>query len=493
MTDQASAHAMAVLASAAAEPAAMAELAAEVAARVDGVDAFEARADVRVERRVAQRGGVLAGSRTAESSGVGLRIFAGGSVAYVHTTDPTRETLRALAERGVRLAEQNARRLWQSVDADLGPVRRVRHAPAIRGSLLDASNEAIADVLRRAHEGAAAVSGVGSGVAGQAQGAFGAQMGHTCLIASNGTVSDVRSALSTLLVTFAARDGARLGSGTARLAGERGFADYAAGTVPESLGEAAAQRARESLHAVSVPSGRYRVLCDAEMSGTLAHESFGHLTEYDLVSSGWSTLRGRLGERLAAEGVSISDAPVSPGDPHESVAVPYDDEGTPGRAVTMLRDGVLASWMHTRDTARAAQQEAAGNARALDARFAPIVRMRNTFFEPGDATKEEALEALGDGLYLIGARGGAPHSDGSFMFTANRGYLVEGGRLTRPIRTASIHGNVLDFLRSVEMLTRDFEVLTNFFGGCGKGEQSYLPVGVGGPHVLVNDALVGGV
>jgi TldD protein len=228
------------------------------------------------------------------------------------------------------------------------------------------------------------------------------------------------------------------------------------------------------------------------LSGLLAHESFGHLNEFDLVASGWSVLQGRLGERLADERMSIVDAPAPPDGGRLGVNVPIDDEGTRGGALRILDRGVLKANMHQRDSARAEGVAPTGNGRALDVRFPPIVRMRNTYIEPGDLTLDEALEALGDGLYLCGGRGGSPHSDGSFMFTSQHGYRVEGGRIVAPVKGPSIVGNILNFLPNVEGLTKDFGMFSNTFGGCGKWEQSFLHVGFGGPHILASDVLVGG-
>ncbi|MFA5862160.1 MAG: TldD/PmbA family protein, partial [Candidatus Thermoplasmatota archaeon] len=431
---------------------------------------------------------VLVAARTLRSTGVGVTIYAGGGVAHVHAASPTRAQLREQIARGVRLAKHAGRALFARVPSDLGQARHVRYRPTVRIDPAEAANERVLELLR---EGAAGARAVDPEVVAEA--ALGVRSARTFVVSSVGSRIDIASLVSTVRVLAKVTRAGRLGTAAVRLAGERGLEDYAAHDAMSALGQRAVLEARESLDAIPLASGRYRVLCDNELAGTLAHESFGHLTEFDLVSSGWSTLRGRLGETIAAPGVTISDAPISPGEAREGVAVPYDDQGVAGQKVTMLRDGVLSAWMHTRESALAEGHTAGGNGRALDARFPVIVRMRNTFFEPGDATVEEALEAVGDGLYLLGARGGAPHSDGSFMFTSIRGFFVKGGKLAQPVRTAAIHGDIFEFLKNVEMVADDFRVSTNVFGGCGKRDQSFMHVGVGGPHVLVRDALVGGV
>lgn len=461
--------------------------AAELARREPFVDAFEVRADESRNRVVALHDGKLANATLSRGGGLGLHVYAGAAAAYVHLVELDERRLREALARGARLASANARRAWR------GDAPAMRAAPSAHERRLaaddptEASNESVLDLLRRAEDAAKAAN-----PAARVATALGALSRRVVYLDSAGAKMERETLVSTLRVTAALRDGGRVGDGMSREAGDRGLADYAEADLPERLGREAVGRAKESLEAVSFPSGRYRVLCDGHLSGMLAHESFGHLAEHDLVASGWSTLAGRLGSQLAVPEVTIADAPVAPHDARQGVRVVHDDQGVRGRTVMMLERGVLREWMHTRESAAATGVEATGNGRALDSRFPSIVRMRNTYFEPGEHTVDEALEALGDGIYLLGARGGAPYSDGSFMFTSIRGFLVEKGEIVRPVRSTSIHGNVLDFLRNVELLTSDFEVQTNYFGGCGKRDQSFLHVGVGGPHVLVRDALLGG-
>lgn len=466
--------------------AALVDRAAEVARSVPGVSAFEIRADRRLDSRIGILEGRPLSGRRAFAGGLGVRVFSGAQSAYAHTPDPTPAAVRELVERALALARAQARRGWRPTAVPDEPVthRKATYQPRADWRHDADSEGAVLAMLRRLTAEAKARE-----PEGEAHASFGALRTSTILTDSLRSWVEVGSLVSTTYTSLSLK-GARLANGTARRGGELGIEEHAAGDAPERLGEQAAHRAREASAAVAVPSGRYRVLCDNELSGTLAHESFGHLTEHDLVSSGWSMLAGRQGETLAAEAVSVTDAPLVAGG-REGVAVPLDDQGTPGRPVRVLDRGVLRSWLHTRESAHEAGEEALGNGRALTAGFPSIVRMRNTYFEPGDATFEDALAQLDDGLYLCGARGGAPQSDGSFMFTAIRGYLVKGGRIEAPVRTAAIHGNIFEFLRNVECLTRDFEVSTNYFGGCGKRDQSFLHVGVGGPHVLVSNALVG--
>jgi TldD protein len=463
------------------------DLAAQIARRTPGVEHFEVRADRREGRRVVLQQGALRAGAVSESVAIGVRVFAGGGSSYASTQSFDRRSLTDILEQTTRLAIANGRQGWRIFPPRLDGARKVSYAPRARVRLDGDSTTEVEALLRRTEAAALAVEKDLS-----LQLSFGSRAASTVLADSAGSWCEVGSLVSTLIAQAVARRDGRLSDATEWRAGERGTDGYEILGGPEALGEQAARNALEALDAVPFPAGRYRTLTDNQLSGLLAHESFGHLNEYDLVASGWSVLRGRQGDTLAAPGVTIRDAPVVDAPDEQGVRVPYDDEGSPGRVVTLLDDGVLSSWMHTRDSAADEGLAPTGNGRALDARFPPLVRMRNTYFEPGGASLDEALEALGDGVYLIGGRGGSPRSDGSFMFTAKRGYLVERGEIKAPLRSASIHGNILDFLRNVELLTSDFEVQTNAFGGCGKWDQNYIHVGTGGPHVLVSEALVGG-
>jgi len=454
------------------------------AVRASVVDYFHVRGEAVVNVRAGAKGNAPIAATRGRSQSLGIRVWAHGGVGYAASTEAEPDLARLVAA-AARSARSHAR-----LARAIPPPRAVRDeklATPVRDPLDEADDALLFDLVTRAAEAASAASAQAGTHA-----VIGARIATRWLTDGMAT-TETRAHLSTLLAMAQRRADGRVGDGTARWGGTRGARDFVGPCAPEALGAEAAKRLEESLDASPVKAGRMRVLCDPELAGTLAHESFGHLTEYDLVHSGWSTLHGHMGERLGAPGVTIRDSPVTPQVELDGVQVPVDDEGTRGRTVTMLDDGHLNAWLHSGDTAALVDAEPTGNARVLDARFSPMVRMRNTYFAAGDARFDEALEQLGDGLYLCGARGGAPNPDGGFMFTALRGYRVERGQVVAPVRGPAIHGGILDFLQRVECVTDTVEMHTNYFGGCGKREQSFMHVGVGGPHVLVSEALVGGV
>ncbi|MFW9846531.1 MAG: TldD/PmbA family protein [Candidatus Thorarchaeota archaeon] len=263
-------------------------------------------------------------------------------------------------------------------------------------------------------------------------------------------------------------------------------------TTPEAMGEAAGSRAKEQLNAKACPAGKFRALTENRLTGVLAHESFGHLSEGDFVVIGGSPLSEKMGTELGTEHASIIDGGIVDIDKYGGLWLPYDDQGTPTSMTTVLDKGTLKHYLHDRGTAAKLGQEPSGNSRAVNFVFPPIPRMTNTYFAPGDLTEEEALELLGTGVYAIQSSGGQVQGDGSFLFKAIRGYWVEKGEIQYPIREVSLSGNILDLLSKVEGGTKELKVSSGYFGGCGKGDQYPLPTGLGGPMLVIDGVTFGG-
>ena len=258
---------------------------------------------------------------------------------------------------------------------------------------------------------------------------------------------------------------------------------------PEKIAENAANWAVEKLKAKPAPAGKFDTLIDPRLSGVLAHESFGHLSEADFVVIGGSPLTGKIGQKLGNENVSIHDE----GLPEKGgYKIYFDDEGIPCKRVEILKKGILNRYLQSRVTARALKMEPTGNARSQDYSFEPIVRMRNTYFDAGDRTSEEALNELKEGIYAIDTAGGQVSDIGTFLFKAVRGYWVQNGELKYPLKDVALTGNILEFLKNIDAVCNDLSISTSPFGGCGKMNQRAF-VGLGGPHIRVKNVLFGGV
>ena len=240
------------------------------------------------------------------------------------------------------------------------------------------------------------------------------------------------------------------------------------------------------LDAGRAPSGRMTAVIDPDMSGVFVHEAFGHASEADLVMAGESILEGRIGEKLGVDDVTIFDDPTMPG---AFGSFPYDDEGVKGARKVLMQNGVLTSFLHSRETAGRMGDEPNGAARSQDYGSRPLVRMSNTCLEAGDLSQEEMFEGISEGIYLKGTRGGQVDvAKGTFQFGAQEAFLIENGQVTSPLRDVALMGTILETLHNIDGLGKEFMLAGPGF--CGKGQT--VPVSDGGPHVRLRDAVVGG-
>ncbi|MHA2332211.1 MAG: TldD/PmbA family protein [Candidatus Hodarchaeales archaeon] len=262
---------------------------------------------------------------------------------------------------------------------------------------------------------------------------------------------------------------------------------------PEEIGKKAAMFAKEQLMAKACPAGKFRAFIDDKLAGVLAHESFGHSAEADFVVTGASALVGKVGQQLGSEHVSVIDSGRPDIKKNGGLWIPFDDQGISGGDTVIMEQGILKHYLHNRGTAKNMNQKPTGNCRAVHFGFIPIHRMTNTYFTPGDLSEEEALEKLDTGVYAIQTAGGqVDPSIGSFLFKAIRGYWIENGEKKHPLREVSLSGNILDLLSKVEGGTKNYHLNAGYFGGCGKGGQSPLPTGIGGPNLVISEVIFGG-
>lgn len=235
------------------------------------------------------------------------------------------------------------------------------------------------------------------------------------------------------------------------------------------------------VNAEKPPSGEMNVIMDQTLAGVFIHEAFGHAVEGDHVLQGSTILANRIGEKVADESITICDNPLI----EEFGFYPYDDEGVEAKKTVIVENGVLKSYLHNRESAKKLGG-IPGNARADGVKM-PIVRMSNTYIEPGDYSFEELLEECKNGVYLLGSRGGETNpATGYFHFSAQYGYLIKNSEISEMIRDVSLAGNTLEILRSAK-LGKDLSFDAGF---CGKASQ-FVPVSDGAPHVLCK-AVVGG-
>lgn len=252
----------------------------------------------------------------------------------------------------------------------------------------------------------------------------------------------------------------------------------------QEYGRNAAKVAVSLLGAGHAKGGRMRVVLDPELAGVFAHEAVGHASEGDLVQEGNSVLAKMTGASIGNNRLTIVDDPALP----EFGFEPFDAEGVAVQRTEIIRKGVVNAFLHSRETLAAVGNGIAGHARAMGAE-PPLVRMSNTYIENGDSTREEIMEACKNGILLKGSRGGqVDPGRGVFQFNAEYGYLIERGECTTMVRDVSLSGDILSTLHGILLCGNDRAMHPGY---CGKGGQS-VPVSDGAPHVLLDNAVVGG-
>lgn len=233
-------------------------------------------------------------------------------------------------------------------------------------------------------------------------------------------------------------------------------------------------------NSVPVTPGKYPVVLSPEAAGVFAHESFGHKSESDFMLSDESMREEwQLGKTVGSPILSIAEWGGVPG----SGYVPYDDEGTAARKNYLIKNGVLAGRLHSAQTAAALDEGLTGNARAIDCTFEPIVRMTTTYIEGGELDFDQLIAPIKKGYFIKSIRHGSGMS--TFTIAPCIAYEITDGKIGDPVQISVLTGSVFETLGLIDGLTKDVELLSFVTGGCGKMEQTGLPVGFGGPYVRV--------
>lgn len=242
------------------------------------------------------------------------------------------------------------------------------------------------------------------------------------------------------------------------------------------------------LEASVVQGGEYTVVLDPQLAGVFTHEAFGHLSEADLVYENDAMREAMvLGRTFGGPHLNIVDSGLTVG---ARGRLCYDDEGVAAERTQLISEGKLVGRLHSRETAAKMGERPTGSARAMDYRFAPIVRMRNTSIEAGEATLEDMLSGIKDGIYASRAFGGETLKE-MFTFTAGEAYRIRDGKICELVKNAALSGNVFSTLADIDLVGSDFTAYDSA-GGCGKGGQSPLPTSEWCPHIRIRKALIGG-
>ncbi|MBQ6100077.1 MAG: TldD/PmbA family protein [Methanobrevibacter sp.] len=410
---------------------------------------------------------------TGMSLGARIRVLNNGAWGFAYTTDLSK--INEITETAIKLSNS----LKGDVKLSESEVIKDKTAVDVKIPFKDISVEEKKEIMKTASD-AATIEKVNSTTASYADSEI-----NELFMNSEGSEIQVKTSRVRMALNASATDGEIIQFGHGSMGGVKGFEVIGERDI-EEFGRNIGEKAVRLLDAKPAPSGQFPVIADPELTGVLIHEALGHAVEGDLILQNDSILKDKVGEKIASEIVNIfDDASLKDGFGY----YPYDVEGIKTKPNQLVKDGKLISLLNSRETASQLGMTSSGNARSLIA-DKPIVRMSNTYLQPGDNTFEELIEDIPEGIYLKGSRGGQVDTGkGIFQFNAAEGYLIENGELSTPVRDVSLSGNILETLKNIDAIGNDFKLSVGF---CGKDGQT-APVGDGGPHTRILNALVGGM
>ncbi|MFW2342921.1 metalloprotease TldD [Brevundimonas sp.] len=307
------------------------------------------------------------------------------------------------------------------------------------------------------------------------------------LRADGRSVRDIRP-LVRLNVSVTVEQNGRRESASAGAGGRAGFDTWIAPAHWQAQVDEALRQALVNLEAVDCPAGEMDVVLGAGWPGVLLHEAVGHGFEGDFHRKGSSVFSGMMGKRVAARGVTVVDDGSIAG---RRGSLTVDDEGTPTSRTVLIEDGIMVGLMHDRLSARKLGARATGNARRQSFAHPPMPRMTNTFMEGGKDSRADMIASTRRGLYAANFGGGQVDiTNGKFVFQCTEAYLIEDGRITAPVRGATLIGDGATALTNISMIGDDF-AFDPGVGVCGKAGQG-VPVGIGQPSLKIGGLTVGG-
>lgn len=306
--------------------------------------------------------------------------------------------------------------------------------------------------------------------------------------ATDGTLAaDVRP-LVRLNVSVIVEDNGRREQSSTGGGGRGAYADFFGGDTAEQYAKEAVRQAITLLSAIAAPAGSMQVVLGPGWPGVMLHEAVGHGLEGDFNRKGTSAYSGRIGQKVASPLCTVVDDGTLP---NRRGSLTLDDEGTPTQCTTLIENGILKGYIQDKLNARLMGMQPTGNGRRESFAHLPMPRMTNTYLLAGPHDPEEIIRSVKKGLYAVNFAGGQVDiTNGNYVFSASEAYLIEDGKVTRPVKGATLTGNGPESLSRVSMLGTDMK-LDSGIGVCGKDGQS-VPVGVGQPTLKIDAMTVGG-
>ncbi len=424
--------------------------------------------------------GKLKSSSFNTGQGFGLRSVLGEASAYAHASDLSEAAIiRAVdTTRAVRHGQKNIHAeiappfgTNTQLYTDINPLKEVAFETKIELlQQIDAYVRAKNPLVKQ----------VSASLSGQWQAVH--------IIKADGQITgDIRPLVRLNVSVIVEKDG-RMETGSSGAGGRVAYAQYISEVGWKKLADEALRQALVNLESIPAPAGEMQVVLGSGWCGVLLHEAIGHGLEGDFNRKGTSAFSGLLGKQVASAGVTVVDDGTLP-DRRGSISI--DDEGTPSSRNVLIENGILTGYIQDRLNARLMGMRATGNGRRESYACQPMPRMTNTYMLGGDAKREDIIASVKRGIYTAHMGGGQVDiTSGKFVFSASEAYLIENGKITSPLKGATLIGNGPDCLTKVRAIGNDMS-LDDGVGTCGKAGQS-VPVGVGQPTLLIDSLTVGG-
>jgi TldD protein len=413
------------------------------------------------------------------SVGCGIRVVSGERTGYAYTDDLSSDRLLRAARTAALIASGPAKELMsgfrQTDTPSLYPVA---------GATSDAEIAAKLALIQRADKAARAYD---SRIT-QVRAGFNDELRRILVAASDGTFASDTQPLARLNVFVIAKDGVNTARGTSGGGGRVTMDFFEGDKSPEHHAREAARTAILQLGAVEAPAGEMPVVLGPGWPGVLLHEAVGHGLEADFNRKKTSAFAGLIGQQVASPKVTVVDNGLMPG---RRGSINMDDEGNPTQETVLIENGILKGFLTDKLNGRLMGTPSTGSGRRESYHHIPMPRMTNTYMLNGEDMPEDIIKSVKRGLYAVNFGGGQVDiTNGKFVFSASEAYLIEDGKVTRPVKGATLIGNGPEALKYVSMVGNDL-ALDEGIGTCGKAGQS-VPVGVGMPTVKLDRMTVGG-
>ncbi|HEX4021435.1 MAG TPA: metalloprotease TldD [Acidobacteriaceae bacterium] len=413
------------------------------------------------------------------SAGCGIRVVSGERTGYAYTDDLSADRLLRAARTAAYIASGPAKQ----------PVAGFREAtsPAlypIAGSSVDAEVSAKLDLVMRADRAARAYDAR----IVQVRASFVDELRRVLVAGSDGSFATDTQPMARFNVHVIARDGSNSTRGASGGGGRVMMDFFLTEKTPEHFAVEASRQAVLQLNAVPAPAGEMEVVLGPGWPGILLHEAVGHGLEADFNRKKTSAFAGLIGQQVASPKVTVVDNGIIP---NRRGSLNVDDEGSPTQETVLIENGILKGYLSDKLSSRLMGIADTGNGRRESYQHIPMPRMTNTYMLAGDDAPEDILRSVKRGLYAVNFSGGQVDiTNGKFVFDASEAYLIEDGKITAPVKNATLIGNGPEALKYVSMVGNNLE-LDEGIGTCGKAGQS-VPVGVGMPTIKLDKMTVGG-